>query len=163
MLSRRLHLMLEGQFEQAGLERPRMYPWDRVHIARRALANANVEFGDDPRLLAARLGIPTCVGDARGCGGEMAAPTGVVVGSRLGRRWRGLLTWHGLAHVLLEGWDHSHADVWLLTGDLALPLRDCRLVEVDELVRRAHAPREFVERWLRVTSRLGQRGEEEAA
>lgn len=165
MLPRTLRLFLDGRFAESGIDRPLMYPGDRVLTAERALANTGIEFGDDPRTLAARLGIAVVPGVARDCGGEFIQGDAVLVRWMPDRRDRGLRIFHALAHALLlrGGWEHSHGDVWMLTGDLAVPRRAGRLYDVGELVRCAHAPEAFVIAWLRVAERFGRRAEEWAA
>lgn len=166
MLSRKLALILAGQFEQAGVERPQLYVGDRVTIARRALANACFEFGDDPRVLAVRLGMTVAPGRPRGCGRESVGDGVLQYRADLDRRERGLVIGHGIAHELLarDRWNHSHGDVWMLTGDLLVPLPAARLYDASEIVRCAHAPEDFTRRWLALAARFGRRmAAEEAA
>jgi hypothetical protein len=165
MLTGKLRLVLEGQFDQAGIERPRMYVGDRVMVARRALANTGFDLGQDPRLLAERLHIVATIGSARDCGGELVTGGRLLVTGRGTRRERGLLMFHAIAHALLdiERWEHSHGDAWMLTGDLALPSRDCRLFDATDVIRRAHVPAEFSGRWIALSARMGRRSVEDAA
>jgi hypothetical protein len=157
MLSRALQLILDGQFEQAGLERPRMYPGDRILVARRAYDATGFELGEDPRDLAEQLGLRIAPGHGRSCAGETAGDGTVRYVWSPDRRGRGLSVFHGLAHELLriEGWEHTHADVWMLTGDLAIP-SNRRLFDVDEVVRRAHVPEAFALRWITLAARFGR-------
>lgn len=157
-LKRSLELLLDGRADQAGLEAPRMYPYDRVHLARRALDATGFELGEDPRLLAVRLGIRTAGVAPRGCGAESSTSDTVAYVWSPDRRERGLRIFHGLAHALLlrERWEHSHADAWLVTCELVAPAAELGRDD-DELVRLAHAPEWLVERWATVGRRLGRR------
>lgn len=162
---RHLELGLDGRWEQAGLEPPRLYPYDRVHLARRARDRAGVGWDADPRALAAALGLRVTPGRPRGCGGEATDGTGAAYVWCADRQERGLRVLHGLAHALLvrDRWDHSHADAWLLTCELAVPHDVCRVLIDDEIVRLAHVPEWFARRWSTVSRRLGARAREAEA
>ena len=131
----------------------RLYPWDRVQIARRALAGH--AHGTNPRTVAATLGIRLLVAPVAGCGGECVSGDEVVIGHHRDARVRALLAWHGLAHVLLrrEAWDHEEGDAWLLTLELAVPHGTSG--DADEVVARTWAPAEVVRAWLPLSRRLG--------
>lgn len=133
----------------------RLYPWDRVRIAARALDGH--AHGTSPRTVAAHLGIRLLVGPTRGCGGECVSGDDVVVGHHSDPRARALLQWHGIAHVLLrrEAWDHDEGDAWLLTFELACP-RAVVDGDLDELVAVTWLPEDVVRAWVPIARTLGR-------
>lgn len=149
---------IAGEWDRAGCDPPMMYPYDRVLVARRAVDRVGFDFGEDPRLLAALLGIRIVPARANFCGGELAGRDAIFLSYSSDRHLRGLRIFHGVAHALLlrEGWEHSHADVWLLTGELVACAHVCTALELEELRRRAHAPAWFVEAWVPMARQLGR-------
>lgn len=133
----------------------RLYPWDRVRVAARALDGH--PHGTSPRTVAAALGIRLLVGRTSGCGGECVSGDDVVIGHHHDPRVRALLAWHGLAHVLLqrEGWDHDEGDVWILTFELACP-RAVVDEPDDDLEARTWMPAEILRAWLPLSRALGR-------
>jgi hypothetical protein len=140
----------------AGLPAPAMQPWDRVELVRRTYANACAEFGDSPRTIAARLGIRMGAVARLPVTCEVQVDDTVLVEADLDKAEAALMAWHGIAHVLTkrEGWEHTHADVWLLSLELAAPLRAIREHGADPVLRYAHAPAWALRPWLDVAQRL---------
>lgn len=132
----------------------RIYPWDRVRVAARALEGH--PHGTTPRTVASALGIRLLVGRTRGCGGETVSGDDVVIGHHTDPRVRALLAWHGIAHVLLarERWEHDEGDVWILTCELACP-KAVVDQDLDELVAVTWLPEEVVRAWVPHARRLG--------
>jgi hypothetical protein len=132
----------------------RLYAWDRVRVAARALDGH--PHGTNPRTVAAQIGVRLLVGRTNGCGGECVSDEEVVIGHHADPRVRALLAWHGLAHVLLcrEKWAHEEGDVWILTLEMACP-RAVVDAPDDVLVDTSWAPERVVRAWLPVSRRLG--------
>lgn len=147
---------LRGEWATSGYDHPRMHPWDRVRVAERARALTGLRYDADPRDLAIALGLRVGPARVRCCGGEVTADSFILYEWSPDRQERGLRVLHGIAHVLLrrEKWDHAHADVLLLSGDLAVPR--CELARDDaELERTVHAPTWFTAAWLPQSRKLG--------
>lgn len=142
---RAIERLFEGRWADSGFGELLMWPGDRVLVARRALAVADLWPCPDPRHLAAELGFRVCACNPRGCGGETTDGCTIFYRWCPDRRERGLLLAHGLSHAVLmrEGWRHSEADAWWLTGDLVLA-GALRSLSVDDAARQAHAPDWFV-------------------
>lgn len=135
----------------------RLYPWDRVRVATRALDGH--PHGTSPRTVASSLGIRLLVGRTSGCGGECVSGDEVVIGHHADPRTRALLAWHGIAHVLLarEAWEHGEGDVWILTMELACP-KAVVDQDLDELVAVTWAPEQVVRAWVPLARTLGRAG-----
>lgn len=133
----------------------RLYPWDRVRLAVRALDGH--PHGTTPRTVASALGIRLLVGRTSGCGGECVSGDDVVIGHHRDARTQALLAWHGIAHVLLrrEAWEHDEGDVWMLTFELACP-KAVVDGDLDELVATTWAPEVVVRAWVPIARTLGQ-------
>lgn len=134
----------------------RLYPWDRVRLASRALRGH--AHGTPPSVLAESLGVRLFTGRTRGCGGEVMSGDVVVVGHHADHRVRALLAWHGIAHVLLqrEGWEHEEGDAWILTMELACP-HAVAAEDLEELVATTWAPEQVVRAWVPIARTLGRR------
>ena len=158
MTPRKLHHLIAGRWERAGVDPPIMYPYDRVHTARRAMERAGHTFWDDPRDLAIGLGMKVAPFNTRGCGVEIATRDTVLYRWSPDRRERGIRILHGTAHALLlrEDWEHTEADAWLLTLELAAPAHECRALGPEEVAREAHAPSDIVFAWHPVAASLGR-------
>lgn len=135
----------------------RLYPWDRVRLAVRALDGD--PHGTTPRTVASALGIRLLVGRTSGCGGEAVSGSDVVVRHHHDPRERALLQWHGIAHVLLsrEGWAHEEGDAWILTMELVCPHAAVG-GDLEELVASSWAPERVVRAWVPIARTLGRSG-----
>jgi hypothetical protein len=158
MTPRKLQHLIAGRWERAGVDPPVMYPYDRVHLVCRAMDRAGHTFWDDPRDLAAGLNLKTAPFRAKGCGVELAGEGVVAFQWCADRRERGLRILHGIAHaeLLREKWEHTEADVWLVTLEFAAPMHECRDLDTEEVAREAHAPADLVRLWHPVARTLGQ-------
>lgn len=147
--------LFTGDWVGARLGAPTMYPRDRAEVAVRAWSQADLWPFCDPRQLAVELGfVVGCVGIAT-CGREGTADGVIWYRGHADRRERGLALLHGLSHALLarEGWRHSEADAWWLTGDLAVPRAVLRSCDADEIARNTHAPEWFSRSFVAVADR----------
>lgn len=133
-----------------------MYPGDRAVVAERALARTGFAFGDDPRRLVLDLGLMVLPGSTAGCGGEATDGVRIAVRWSPDRRVRGLRVFHGIAHALLvrERWEHSHADAWLVTMDLAVPRAVARSRSAEDIVAQAHVPEALARGWAAAAAKL---------
>lgn len=133
----------------------RLYPWDRVRLAARALAGH--PHGTPPSTVASTAGVRLLVGRTSGCGGEVASGDVVIVTPSADPRVRALLAWHGIAHVLLarERWEHDEGDAWILSCELACP-QAVVAGDLEDLVAATWAPEVIVRAWVPLARRLGQ-------
>lgn len=157
-LARTLDLLLSSGADAAGFDRALLSPVTRVELARQVYAEAGAEFGDSPHDIAVALRPPVLVSYvprlATSCG-EVVGDNRIVVRDAGTRRTRGLLTFHGLAHVALQraGLRHVHLDAWLLTFELAAPWREIEALGEEVVVRYAHLPERIARRWIPLATR----------
>lgn len=151
----RVECLFWGDWNRADFGSPFMYPGDRIEVARRAHNIANLWAYPDPRYLAVELELRLCPTLWLPCGGEAANSDEVFFVPTTDRQQCGLGIYHGCAHALLfrEGWRHSEADVWWLTGDLAIPGPMLRCHPLEEIEREAYVPPWFARAWHPVADR----------
>jgi hypothetical protein len=137
-------LILEGQYDAAGVERPAMLPGDYRSVLRAAFDRHGRSAFDDPRELLADEGFAvTHAPLPRRCG--------VCLGDLIITSWideprlRDLILQHERAHAWLErlGWrDATESDAWFQTAEFVLP----RLYRWDAsyVARHPHAPAWFL-------------------
>jgi hypothetical protein len=143
-----LRLLLRGEYEQTGDERPRFDTDGYRRMARRMRTKcARPTFYPDPRHFALPLGINPLCEHVEGCYGEVNEGDDVLYSCKGGPRSWGLRVYHGIAHWILRTWyadEYEESDAWLLTIELAC-IGDHLLDVGPDAVA---AENEFVPMWL---------------
>lgn len=119
-LDRKLCLMLDGRWHDAG-EEPPLLPFPVIKaLARAAWLMARLYRDCDMRSVAKGLGIRCVPAGVKGCYGEQLS--GPFLLYKPTNPLAQFMILHGIAHFLLILWrvNHNEADVWLLTIALAV-------------------------------------------
>lgn len=139
--------LFAGRWQLTRFGSPKMYPGDRLMVARRIRDAAGLPDDAPPRHIAYRLGLVPVPAPVPGCGGEVCGHGMILYRPSVWPETEAVRLAHGISHhqLSVEGWDHSEADAWWVTADVLCPANMRRRGEVAD-----HVPRWLADAFERV-------------